>query len=653
VGTFESPDAWIAEASPYVLGPYHVWMMVNGMRDRPALRGGNDDMTSSRALSMDLDHQAPEGAHADLNLPTREEVLKALASLGEVAPNLVVNTGWGLQPYWRLSHEVTIEQRQSQLYALADWLAERGLKIERLDAAGMFRVPGSSNIKIDPIRPVVIEQWVDGPGFLLEYLDKRCPAVAVPSLGKASRPAPGPVNDAQRAVLACVIADHGASLDFFTRDRIFVRRPGRTYGHQASIWKGKLGDAVLTVWSPDWPTLGPVPPATDASWVLGTDGKLYRSNDDLQGVTMNGSNPPPPPSDQKRLLVWEHAPDPFIIRPIEWVVEGLWCQETHGELAGGEKTLKSYIGLIIDVGIAAGMAVFGRFAVERPGRVLHLCGEGGRSGYWRRFGRVCDAYGVVVGDVRPNHRVTFNTSSMNNPAFLDEVADALEDFGPGFAHLDPYYAYAPSRVDSARLVEVGAALESLGSLCARHEASLLMNNHFNETGTGNGLTRITGAGHAEWCDSWLLVRHREKADVERGRFKLRLDIGSRQWGGTSWDLDLDIGAFNPLTRQHDGVVAWTINPASDDDGRDPQDAHDEKIITARLALLKVGRKQRRLGKPFTKTELVHATAGNHQILGVAFDQLVGDGSLIDGPPRAVPFGRTTKQVPTYTVLQGR
>ena len=59
-----------------------------------------------------------------------------------------------------------------------------------------------------------------------------------------------------------------------------------------------------------------------------------------------------------------------------------------------------------------------------------------------------------------------------------------------------------------------------------------------------------------------LLAHREDPDVDAGLFRLKLDIGSRQWGGTTWDLDLDIGRFDEDTGQHDGEISWDISRGS-------------------------------------------------------------------------------------------
>jgi hypothetical protein len=664
VDTFVSPDAWIAAATPYVRSDHHVWLGVNGMAERPPSRGGNADVTSSRALSMDLDYLAPASAHANADLPTREQIVGALARLGDIRPNVVIATGWGFQPHWKLSSDIDPERRQGLLFAVAARLMELEpqLRIERLDLAGMFRVPGSTNIKVegDP-RPVVIEYWTEGPGFTPEYLKKRCPPVAVPTHRGGARHVTGPVTEDQRKLLAYLTDHHGGHGDWATRDgQIRVVRPGKSPkdGHSANIWMGSDGVAVATVFSPDWPELGPMPPEQDRSWALRADGKGLCHPENIEAsIVINATAPATitggkgnAKDEPRRLLTWKRAPNPFVIPRVEWMIEGLWCAGTHGEMAGGEKTLKSTLSTIIDVGLAAGVPVLGHFHVAEPRRVLHLAGEGGEVGYWGRLGRVCAAYGVSVDQVRENLLVTFGTASMSNPVFVREVEEQLESFGPALTHLDPYYAYSPRGVDPRQLVEVGAALEAFGSLCGRAGSTVLINNHYNQTGSGNGLTRITGAGHAEWVDSWLLVSHRQLPDVPGGRFWLRLEVGSRKWGGTSWEVDMNLGQFDPGTGLHLGAIKWSIRPATTTTP-DPQDVHDARIAQAKVDLLKVAHSKHKR-KPFTKSELTEDTAGTKTIKLRGFDQLVEVGTFVQAGTRTVPWGKGTREVPVFKVNIG-
>lgn len=497
--------------------------------------------------------------------------------------------------------------------------------------------------------PVVIESMDLGRKFVPEYLHKHLPPGPVRASGGGTKHRRGVVTHEQQELCNFLVVHHGAhSPDVWSDGSIHLVRPGKLAknGSSASVIVGQDGDAIATVFSDNWTGLD------KGSYVLGVDGKLHHPSDPTAKVIINVSPPASAvivdyQSPARPLLVWKKAPDPFVIPRIEWLVEGLWCAGSHGEMAGSEKTLKSTLSTIIDVGLAAGVPVLGQFHVPEPRRVLHLAGEGGEVGYWGRLGRVCAAYGVSVDQVRENLLVTFGTASISNPAFVREVKEQLESFGPALTHLDPYYAYSPRGVDPRQLVEVGAALDEFGSRCAQVGSTLLINNHFNQTGNGNGLTRITGAGHAEWVDSWLLVSHRQTPDVPGGRFWLRLEVGSRQWGGTSWEVDIDLGKLVPSTGLHIGAIKWAIRPATMTTS-DPQTAHDAKLAQAKVDLLRVGRKR----KPFMKSELVDDTAGTKVIKARAFDLLVDVGTIVQAGTRTVPWGKGTREVPVFKVNIG-
>ena len=109
-----------------------------------------------------------------------------------------------------------------------------------------------------------------------------------------------------------------------------------------------------------------------------------------------------------------------------------------------------------------------------------------------------------------------------------------------------------------------------------------------------------------------------------GRFWLRLDVGSRQWGGTSWDLDLDIGRFNDVlgaARRADRLVDQPAAARA----ADPQAAYDAKIAEARVNVLKVARRRT---VPFQKTAFLRKVSGSDAVKIAAFDELVEDGSLV-------------------------
>jgi hypothetical protein len=362
-------------------------------------------------------------------------------------------------------------------------------------------------------------------------------------------------------------------------------------------------------------------------WAIGkvmdkTPEEMGVLHDDIAGVRMNV--PPPPAAEAQSadvsqappsvftVMEFAELPDPFIIPVVEWHAAAFLARPTHAELAGAEKSLKSYTGLMLDVALAAGLPVLGRFEVVERQRVLLLVGEGGEGPWLRRFAAVCAAYGVEPGDLRGWVRYCSTTASVSSPRFVDSVRAELETFGPALVHLDPWYAYASGQADSRQVTEVGSQLAAFGELCSSNGASALINHHFNRT-EQTGLRQITGAGHAEWVDSWLMVKHRTPAQPALGRYQLRLDVGSRQWGGNEYDLDVSV---EPMT----GAVGWHIVEASatgdDDEG--------DSLTQPKLDLLRTGRKAR---KALTRASWIERTKGRASTLRVAFDELVEEGRI--------------------------
>lgn len=243
---------------------------------------------------------------------------------------------------------------------------------------------------------------------------------------------------------------------------------------------------------------------------------------------------------------------------LNWMVRGLLCHPTYGQVAGELKTLKSHLASILAVSVASGRPYLGRFAIDQAQPVTLLVGEGGRIPFVRRLHAITTAMGIDDPHDLPL-RAVFEVAPIGSDRFRATIDDEL-DKGARLIVVDPLYAYHGTTVNSANLHEEGSLLTSISSPCVEAEASLLVVNHFNQTGTGSGLKRITQAGSGEWVDSWLLTRHRQDPDVANGDFKLELSVGSRQWGGSTWDVDLHLGRLDPTTGHHHGDITWNTRP---------------------------------------------------------------------------------------------
>lgn len=246
-------------------------------------------------------------------------------------------------------------------------------------------------------------------------------------------------------------------------------------------------------------------------------------------------------------------------RTFRWLVRGVMVDPTYGQVAGEAKTLKTHVGTFLNVAIASGHPFLDRFTVDRAGPVLKYAGEGGRIADTRLLERVAASLDVDLAAL-PIH-TSYDVAPIQSAIFSESLDRDLRDVAPVLFNLDPYYAFHGAETDSKNLHQEGGLLAGLSARCESVGTTLWITNHFNQTGTGRGLKRITLAAGAEWVDTWMLLEHRETPDVARGRFQLRVDIGSRQWGGTSWDLDLDVGTFDPDLGVHDGAIRWDLRPA--------------------------------------------------------------------------------------------
>jgi len=305
-------------------------------------------------------------------------------------------------------------------------------------------------------------------------------------------------------------------------------------------------------------------------------------------------------------------PDAF-----DWLVARMLAEPTYGQIAGELKTLKTYTALFLAVGLAAGEPVLGHFEVPRPRPVLAYIGEGGMLPFQRRLKRVARAMKVTLDDL-PLH-VTFDVAPVASDTFRYSLARDLDEIQPGLVWVDPYYAYHGGTVKASSLHEEGDLLTRLSTQCLDGDASLLVANHFNQTGNGSGLKRITMAGSGEWADSWLLLNHRGEPDVANGRFQLDLAIGSRQWGGNAYQLDLDIGRFDPDHGTHDGDITWDLRAAA---GAAAREADAFAVV---LEVLEA--------QPWvlTKAQLVAAVGGNATTARGLVDALLQDHRIKAAP----------------------
>lgn len=329
----------------------------------------------------------------------------------------------------------------------------------------------------------------------------------------------------------------------------------------------------------------------------------------------------------------------------EWDVVGMLVRPTYGLDTGELKSMKSYFGAARAIGLAAGVPILGEWAVPERRRVLFYVAEGGRIPFTRRLIRLCEAHGVDPADLDGWLCPIFDAGPLDTTTFRDTLRAHLDEFAPAFVHLDPLYAFQAVTVDAHRVDQQGRMLADIHTICAERGATFWITAHMNQSGQGFDLKRIAGAGTGEWGDSWVLLKHRETPEVDAGRFRLAVDIGSRQWGGASYELDLDVGRFDADAGNHDGPIRFQVRRAGQAERRD---AEADKRVKARRAVFVTLRKSRRA---LTRTEIEERSTGASKAhIRAEIAVLIDEGQLAEHGIRKPERGG--KEAPMYALADG-
>ena len=203
------------------------------------------------------------------------------------------------------------------------------------------------------------------------------------------------------------------------------------------------------------------------------------------------------------------------VRPMRWLVRGIWPERSAGVLAGDKKSMKTWNLQALAIAVAAGTALFDRYHVTSRGPVLYLSGEGGRDTFANRHQVIAERYGLTNLLPELAFGAEFGVGKLTDEAFIDVVKCHLDELQPKLVILDPLYAYDPSDVEVQNVYARGPMLTNLRELIG-DEAALIVGDHFNKTaGSRLDLDNIAQAGMAQWADSWILQKHRETPNLER------------------------------------------------------------------------------------------------------------------------------------------
>jgi hypothetical protein len=184
--------------------------------------------------------------------------------------------------------------------------------------------------------------------------------------------------------------------------------------------------------------------------------------------------------------------------PVGFLCRPVWPADAYGVLAAEHKAGKTWAIVDLMVAVASGTPWLGVFPCERPGPVVAFLGEGGHRKMLRRLRAVSEARGIV-GQAFEGLRVhtCFRSPHLGNTDHLSEILRKLDDVRPALVVLDPLYLAARG-AKSSSLFDMGSHLEAIQTLVQQVDAALVVVHHWNQTGTGKGTERMSGAGPAEW-----------------------------------------------------------------------------------------------------------------------------------------------------------
>ncbi|MEY2472684.1 MAG: hypothetical protein QOK28_2013 [Actinomycetota bacterium] len=181
--------------------------------------------------------------------------------------------------------------------------------------------------------------------------------------------------------------------------------------------------------------------------------------------------------------------------PVRFLCRPVWPADAYGVCAAEKKAGKTWQILDLAVSVASGTAWLGVYEVDQPGPVLLFLGEGGKRKMLRRFRAVCEDRGVKFEDLPIE--LCFRVPHLTNMIQLALMAEKIGQQRPALVIVDPLYLAARGS-KGASLYDMGEALEGIQNVAQHYDAALCIVHHWNQTGTGKGADRMSGAGPAEW-----------------------------------------------------------------------------------------------------------------------------------------------------------
>ena len=156
----------------------------------------------------------------------------------------------------------------------------------------------------------------------------------------------------------------------------------------------------------------------------------------------------------------------------------------------------------------------------------------------------------------------YDAAPLDDPALLGVLRSALRQFEPAVIHLDPLYAFQPATVDTNRLGDVGRMLSEAQMMCFEAGATIWITAHMNQSWSGStssaspALASASGATRGRCC----AIRPTRMLTPASSSCSCRWAPASG--AAPTYDLDFNIGRFDPALGHHDGPITFTVSSRS-------------------------------------------------------------------------------------------
>jgi hypothetical protein len=188
-----------------------------------------------------------------------------------------------------------------------------------------------------------------------------------------------------------------------------------------------------------------------------------------------------------------------------WLVREIWGEGAVGILGGEPKCCKSFLALDIAIAVSSGQPCLGKFAVDRPGRVVLYAAEDSPDVVKRRLSGIAAARGLMLNEC-DIQVITTERLRLDQIQDVESLGETVAELRPRLLILDPFVRL--HRIDENSSSEVAMILDNLRTMQRQHKMAIMIVHHAKKNGgsirAGQAL-RGSSEFHA-WGDSNLYLR---------------------------------------------------------------------------------------------------------------------------------------------------